>query len=150
MQKFHLTIPLDKKFYSTKQTPDQPIKVYYGTLTPRMKAVKVFSLTTSLTGMAAQPIIMEQGSKLGGAPMMYFMCGVVGFFTFVTPVLLHVITKKYVTEITYDPRLEEYTATTISFFLTRLEVRLRKMFLNLSLTKLYLADQVQAEGHSGA
>lgn len=93
-----------------------------------MKAVKVFSITTSLTGMAAQPIIMEQGSKLGGAPMMYFMCGVVGFFTFVTPVLLHVITKKYVSEIHYDPKSEEYTATTISFFLTRVEVRLQDYF----------------------
>lgn len=114
----------DAKFsrkFNTKQDGDA-VKVYYGSLTPRMKAVKVFSLTTSLTGMAAQPIIMEQGSKLGGAPMMYFLCGVVGFFTFVTPVLLHVITKKYVTDITFNPKTEEYTATTISFFLTRVEV----------------------------
>lgn len=112
-----------ERFYSSGQSEgDGPVKVYYGTLTPRMKAVKVFSITTSLTGMAAQPIIMEQGSKLGGAPMMYFMCGVVGFFTFVTPVLLHVITKKYVSEIHYDPKTEEYTASTISFFLTRVEV----------------------------
>lgn len=71
---------------------------------------------------------MEQGSKLGGAPMMYFLCGVVGFFTFVTPVLLHVITKKYVTEITYDESTEEYTATTISFFLTKIQVNSRKYF----------------------
>lgn len=114
----------DAKFsrkFNTKQEGDA-VKVYYGSLTPRMKAVKVFSLTTSLTGMAAQPIIMEQGSKLGGAPMMYFLCGVVGFFTFVTPVLLHVITKKYVTDITFNPKTEEYTATTISFFLTKVEV----------------------------
>ena len=106
-----------------------------------MKAVKVFSITTSLTGMAAQPIIMEQGSKLGGAPMMYFMCGVVGFFTFVTPVLLHVITKKYVSEIHYDPKTEEYTATTISFFLTKIQVTYCRPMISQS-NWISIADQV--------
>lgn len=98
------------------------IKIYYGDLTPRIKAVKVFSLTTSLTGICAQPIIMEQGSKLGGAPMMWFLCTFVGFFTFVTPVLLHFITNKYVTEMSFNPETGVYTAVTISFLLRKIEV----------------------------
>lgn len=90
-----------------------------------MKAVKVFSLTTSLTGLAAQPVIYEQAGKLGGTPIIVLMCGFVGFFTFVTPVLLHFITKKYVTHIHYNPSTEEYTATTISIFLTKIETKFK-------------------------
>lgn len=47
---------------------------------------------------------------------------IIGFFTFFTPFLIHYVTKKYVTEIIYDPVSEEYTATVLSFFLTRKQV----------------------------
>uniref|UniRef100_A0A034WT07 Transmembrane protein 70-like protein, mitochondrial n=2 Tax=Endopterygota TaxID=33392 RepID=A0A034WT07_BACDO len=99
----------------------EDIRVYYGGLAPRMKAVKVFSLATSLAGLAAQPILLEQGLNMGGKPMAVFLCGFAGFFTFVTPLLLHFITKKYVTEIHYNPKSEEYTATTISILLFKIK-----------------------------
>lgn len=99
-------------------------RIYYGTLTPRMRAVKVFSLTTSLAGLAAQPILLEQGMKIGGTGMAVFICGIAGFFTFVTPLLLHFITKKYVTEIHYNPSTQEYVATTISIILQKIKVRI--------------------------
>lgn len=97
-------------------------RVYYGSLAPRMKLVKLFSLTTSLAGIAAQPILMEQGMKIGGTGMAVALCTVGGFFTFVTPLLLHFITKKYVTELHYNPVTEEYTATTISIILMKIKV----------------------------
>lgn len=100
-------------------------RVYYGSLAPRMKLVKLFSLTTSLAGIAAQPILMEQGMKIGGTGMAVALCTVGGFFTFVTPLLLHFITKKYVTELHYNPVTEEYTATTISLILMKIKVRTR-------------------------
>lgn len=100
----------------------EDIRVYYGGLAPRMKAVKIFSLATSLTGLAAQPILLEQGLHMGGKPMAVFLCGFAGFFTFVTPLLLHFITKKYVTEIHYNPKSDEYTATTISILLFKIKV----------------------------
>lgn len=97
-------------------------KIYYGTLTPKIQAVKVFSLTTSVVGLAVQPMLMEQGAKLGGMPMVVFMCGFAGFFTFVTPLILHFVTKKYVTEIRYNAATQEYTATTISLLLLKKQV----------------------------
>ncbi|KAM7356143.1 transmembrane protein 70 homolog, mitochondrial [Cochliomyia hominivorax] len=100
-------------------------RIYYGTLTPRMRAVKVFSLTTSLAGLAAQPILMEQGMKLGGTGMAIFLCGFGGFFTFVTPLLLHFVTKKYVTEIHYNPVTGEYIATTINIILQKVRTKFR-------------------------
>ncbi|XP_011180768.2 transmembrane protein 70 homolog, mitochondrial [Zeugodacus cucurbitae] len=108
---------------SPKEVED--VRVYHGSLAPRMKAVKIFSLTTSLAGLAAQPILLEQGLNMGGKPMAVFLCTFAGFFTFVTPLLLHFITKKYVTEIHYNPKTEEYTATTISLLLFKIKTKFK-------------------------
>ena len=54
---------------------------------------------------------------------------IVGFFTFFTPFLIHYVTKKYVTEIIYDPAKEEYIATVFNFFLTKRQVILFLTFL---------------------
>lgn len=98
-------------------------KIYNGTLTSQIKAVKVFSVTTSLGGLVAQPILAEQGAKIGGMPMVIFLCTFVGFFTFVTPFLLHFITRRYVTEMFYNQDKDLYTATTLSIFLQKKNVR---------------------------
>lgn len=117
---------MQRRTFATKSSENVDVKdlqlVYYGTLTPRMRAVKVFSLTTSLAGLAAQPILMEQGMKMGGTGMAVFICSFAGFFTFVTPLLLHFVTKKYVTEIHYNPATEEYVATTINIILQKVRV----------------------------
>lgn len=115
---------------STGNTPQKLEQIYYGTLTPKIRAVKVFSLTTSLVGLAAQPMLVEQGAKIGGTALIVFMCSFVGFFTFVTPVFLHFITKKYVCKIHYDSAKQEYTATTISFLLLKKEVNKIQIIIN--------------------
>ncbi|KAH8294387.1 hypothetical protein KR054_011793 [Drosophila jambulina] len=133
LQKQHLESqqqkPLQRRWLSGKPTqPDSEEalqRIYYGTLAPRMKMVKFFSLSTSLAGIAAQPILLEQGMKIGGTGMAVFLCSVGGFFTFVTPLLLHFITKKYVTELHYNPQTEEYTATTISLLLQKIKTKFR-------------------------
>ena len=55
-------------------------------------------------------------------PVIAAVCGFVGFFTFVTPFLLHLVTKKYVTELHYNSTTDEYIATVISFFLTKKKI----------------------------
>lgn len=88
--------------------------------------MKVFSLTTSLAGLIAQPVLYEQAAKLGSStPVIVAVCSFVGFFTFVTPFLLHVITKRYVTELHYDPLTNEYDATVITFYLTKQHVKFK-------------------------
>ncbi|XP_063897735.1 transmembrane protein 70 homolog, mitochondrial-like [Helicoverpa armigera] len=88
--------------------------IYYGPLTPQIKGVKVFSLSSSAAGLLAQPIIIREAATIGSTSLLVALCSVVGFFTFVTPLLLHFITKKYVTEIHYDPTTSTYSATTTS------------------------------------
>lgn len=106
---------------STSQTTSKN-QIYFGTLTPKIRAVKVFSLSTSVIGLAAQPMLIEKASQIGGTSIVILVCSFVGFFTFITPLVLHFITKKYVTEINYDADKDEYTATTLSILLRKKEV----------------------------
>lgn len=112
-----------------------------GTLAPNIRSVKVFSLTTSVVGVMAQPVLYEQAAKLGSSvPLTVVVCGFVGFFTFVTPFLIHVVTKKYVTELHFDPLTQEYIATTISFFLTKKQLRFKvivKVKAQVALRRLF-------------
>lgn len=100
--------------------------VYTGPLTRQIRSVKIFSLLSSVTGVFAQPVIYERAQEIGtSTPMLIAVCSFVGFFTFVTPVLLHFITKKYVTSIAYNPKDDSYTATIYTLFIRKKEISFR-------------------------
>lgn len=84
-----------------------------GTIRSTVKIVKGLSLTTSLIGIMAQPFLLQQldgSSKLA----MAFVTAFASFFIFVTPLLLHYITKRYVTELTFDHNTKVFSATTLT------------------------------------
>uniref|UniRef100_A0A224ZA53 Transmembrane protein 70 mitochondrial n=1 Tax=Rhipicephalus zambeziensis TaxID=60191 RepID=A0A224ZA53_9ACAR len=87
--------------------------VYLGSIRSTVKMVKGLSLTTSFLGILAQPILLQKlsGASLG-ATVIVVSCA--SFFIFVTPLMLHYITRRYVTELTYDPDTKEFNATTLS------------------------------------
>lgn len=117
--------------FSTDQKEEERIEhIYQGPLTPQIKAVKIFSLTSSMAGLMAQPIIVKQAATIGSTSLLVVICSMVGFFTFITPLLLHFVTKKYVTDIHYDPETSTYKATTINFFLAEKEVRFTDLDLS--------------------
>ncbi|XP_071446472.1 transmembrane protein 70 homolog, mitochondrial [Hetaerina americana] len=91
--------------------------VYHGNLTPQVRMVKVFSLCSSIAGLVSQPILYKHASEFGGTGVLIGVATFVGFFTFVTPVLLHLITRKYVTDIHHNAKTGVYTATLLTFFL---------------------------------
>ncbi|ODM93964.1 Transmembrane protein [Orchesella cincta] len=96
----------------------EPHVIYEGVLTGQMKRLKLFSLTTSGMGLAMQPVLIQKAAEipLAGSVAAF---GMVGFFTFGTPFLIHLIAKKYVTEVIYDPQRDEYQATTFTFFMRK-------------------------------
>lgn len=96
--------------------------IYYGTLTSQIKGVKVFTCTSSIGGLIIQPMLIQNVITGENVSLSLAMGTVVGFFTFVTPFLIHSLTKKYVTEIRYNSKTDTYTATTLSFFLRRIDV----------------------------
>jgi len=101
---------------NTTDTSRGNIQVYYGSLTPQIRAVKIFSILSSVAGVASQPFLMYQVPNLG-TPVSVALFGFVGFFTFVTPFLLHMITKKYVTHIYFNSDTGNYSAIRLNFFL---------------------------------
>jgi transmembrane protein 70 len=117
-------LPLSAKCLYGSSVPDTSkgsIQVYYGNLTPQIRAVKIFSLLSSVTGLATQPVLVHQVQNLG-TPTVVALFGVVGFFTFVTPFLLHMITKKYITYIYFDSGAGNYSAIYLTFFLREKKV----------------------------
>ena len=117
-------IQLPTKCYYVSGVTDSSrgsVQVYYGNLTSQIRAVKIFSLLSSVTGLASQPILIQQVPNLG-TPIVVALFGFVGFFTFVTPFLLHVITKKYVTHIYFDSSTGKYSAICLTFLLREKKV----------------------------
>lgn len=96
--------------------------IYCGALTPQIKGVKIFTCISSLGGIVIQPILLQHLLAGENVPITIAMGTIAGFFTFVTPFLIHLLTKKYVTEIQYSTKTDTYTATTLSFFLQRKKV----------------------------
>jgi len=92
--------------------------IYVGTLARHVRIVKVFSLSTSVAGICLQPFIY---TKLSALPVVLAVAvgGFASFFIYLTPVLLHLVSKRYVTEITLDAITGEYSATTYTFFLRK-------------------------------
>lgn len=65
-----------------------------------------------------QPIILQKVMEEGLTVTTAISGVILQTFTFVTPFLLHFITKKYVREIYFNPEKDEYTAMTYSILAT--------------------------------
>lgn len=102
--------------------PSDTVKIYKGNLAGKFWRLKIFSMSTSVLCLCAQPTLIEKGAQLAGTAGVVALCSVGGFFAFITPVLLHLVAKKYVIEMEHNPVTDEYTATTISLFLRKKKV----------------------------
>lgn len=111
----------EKMIHFTDDHPDY-VSIYQGKYTHQILRVKMFSLATSAMGMLAQPILWNKSLEVGGTGLGVAICSVAGVFTFITPLLLHFVTKKYVIDIKYNEKTDEYTCVTISLFLFKNEV----------------------------
>lgn len=128
-----ITVPLTDnrsllcRYTSTAAVPPPSplINIQTGNLANKMWRVKFISLSTSVLGICSQPYLIERSSELMGTVGVVAICGMAGFFAFITPILLHFVVKKYVIGIDYNPITDEYTATTISFFMQKNKVSFR-------------------------
>lgn len=120
------------------------VSIYEGKITKQIVRVKMFSITTSAMGLLAQPIIWTRAVEASGTGLGTILCSIVGIFTFVTPVLLHFVTKKYVIDIRYNEQKDEYTCATVSFFLFKNKVgekNLNSVLFSLCNYFLYFFDR---------
>lgn len=78
----------------------------------------MFSYSTSGASLLLMPhILLKTGVGVQSFAVQAAFCGVIGFFTFLTPVLLHLITKGYVVRLYHHPDKDTYTAVTYSVLL---------------------------------
>ncbi len=61
--------------------------------------------------------LMKTGIGVNSLALQVAFCGIIGFFTFLTPVLLHLITKGYVVRLYHNKETDMYTAITYSVLL---------------------------------
>lgn len=106
-----------------KCTQEHDETIYQGILSTQIKLVKGFSLMTSAIGMSCQPLLFYHMQNGANTAIAIGAGAFLSFFTFATPLLIHTISKKYVTELNYNKLEDTYTAITYSLFLRRKEVK---------------------------
>ncbi|XP_039286377.1 transmembrane protein 70 homolog, mitochondrial isoform X2 [Nilaparvata lugens] len=94
-------------------------QIYKGELNRNIFRVKAFSLISSGVGLGYLPITIYKVMNDEISMLTVVMTGsIIGFFTFGTPILLHLLAKRYVTAVSYSKETDSYVAKTYSFFLT--------------------------------
>ncbi|XP_062375905.1 transmembrane protein 70, mitochondrial [Sardina pilchardus] len=105
--------------YASAARPSEDGKlIYSGELAKSVLGVKFFSYSCSMFSICAMPYVMMQNG-IGGQslPLQVAFCAVIGFFTFITPFLLHTFTKGYVVRLYHAEEADTYTAVTYNVIL---------------------------------
>ncbi|KAG8570602.1 hypothetical protein GDO81_011344 [Engystomops pustulosus] len=109
------------RLVSTSSTPanhEEDRLVYIGNLGKAVHGVKFFSYSTSVISLILLPMFFaKSGIGVDSLPLKIVFYSVVGFFTFITPVTLHFVTKGYVVRLYYNKEKDLYTAITYNAFL---------------------------------
>jgi hypothetical protein len=90
-------------------------EVYVGSLHRMVRNVKMFSLSTSLVSLCAQPYVITRAAELPAFVNAVLLGGFL--FIFMTPILLHLLTRQYVLALYYNARSDRYTALVYTIFL---------------------------------
>ncbi|XP_053415223.1 transmembrane protein 70, mitochondrial [Nycticebus coucang] len=92
--------------------------IYTGNLARAVFGVKCFSYTTSVISFAFLPYIFAQNNNaFVSLPGQILFYGIIGSFAFITPVLLHFVTKSYVIRLYHEATTDTYKAITYNFVL---------------------------------
>lgn len=116
------TIPNLQKLrvnYSTKDhkhSQEKNTEIYNGTLKNQIRNLKIVSLGTSVCGLAIQPLLILKAAAVDSTAGIVGAI-VIGIFSIASPLLLNLVTKRYVTSVYYDAKEEKYIATSYSLFL---------------------------------
>ncbi|XP_003426743.1 transmembrane protein 70 homolog, mitochondrial [Nasonia vitripennis] len=97
--------------------------IYTGLLCSNIRRIKLFSLSTSIIGLAVQPVVYQK-ALLAGTTTKFTLpaFALIGLLALATPPLLHIITKRYVLSVEYDATKDMYTATTYNLLCIRKKI----------------------------
>ncbi|XP_029929426.1 transmembrane protein 70, mitochondrial [Myripristis murdjan] len=113
-----LSTKVESRCLSTSSSSEEGNLIYTGSLGTAVRGVKMFSYTSSGASLCLMPhVMLNSGLALQSLPVQAAFCGIIGFFTFLTPVLLHLVTKGYVVRLYHKADSDTYTAVTYNFLL---------------------------------
>ncbi|XP_059528854.1 transmembrane protein 70, mitochondrial [Myotis daubentonii] len=93
--------------------------IYTGNLARTVFGVKCFSYSTSVISLTFLPYIFAQNNVVfGSLPLQILFYGIIGSFTVITPVLLHLVTKGYVIRLYHEATTDTYKAITYNVLLS--------------------------------
>ncbi|XP_048385893.1 transmembrane protein 70, mitochondrial [Stegostoma tigrinum] len=92
--------------------------IYSGNLARVVHGVKFFSYSTSIFSLCMMPyVLLHSGLAVQSPALQMAFCSIMGFFTFLSPMVLHLLTKGYVIHLYHDAKTDTYTAITYSVLL---------------------------------
>lgn len=114
----------ERCFSTQPVSSEDGVLIYKGNLGKAVLGVKFFSYSTSMLNVCLMPyILMKTGFGVDSFALKVVLGGFVGFFTFITPVLFHLVTKSYVLRLYHNTDTDMYTAITYNVFLVEKKSR---------------------------
>ncbi|XP_061111658.1 transmembrane protein 70, mitochondrial isoform X2 [Conger conger] len=103
---------------SSSSNSEEGTLIYSGSLAKAVLGVKLFSYSTSIFSMCVMPqVLLKTGFGVQSLALQVAVCGTIGLFTFITPVLLHLLSKGYVVRLYHNHEMDTYTAVTYNALL---------------------------------
>lgn len=119
-----------EKLFLQQQSVEQQqarseVLVYEGQLTPNVRRIKVFSLTTTFLGLVCYPFMFKKASRSKKSAFAHVFVGWTLIMVIFSPLALNYITKRYITELRFNRDTRTFRAITLNFFNRRVETRFK-------------------------
>lgn len=91
--------------------------IYQGNMATFIKSLKLFSLSTSAVGMLGWPLVyFSESFQADASTSSVVMLAGIAAYSLSTPLIMHMLTKRYVTHLEYEEGSDTYSATVYSLF----------------------------------
>ncbi|XP_033351431.1 transmembrane protein 70 homolog, mitochondrial [Bombus vosnesenskii] len=107
--------------HSERNTSEREM-IYNGTLTNKVRNIKMISLLSSVVSVISQPIIYMKILEEDNAISVGTLFALLNILTICSPLLIHLLTKRYVIEMYHYPNEKKYTAKLYSFLCKKREI----------------------------
>ncbi|XP_076749418.1 transmembrane protein 70 homolog, mitochondrial [Xylocopa sonorina] len=107
--------------YKIKEN-DQKELIYIGSIATTVQRIKVFSYLTSAISIIAQPILYMKMINDDNTMSLATICMLLNFAAICNPILIYLLTKRYVVDLHYYPKEQKYVAQVYNFFFRRKKI----------------------------
>lgn len=106
--------------------PKNEILVYEGQLTPNVRRIKIFSLSTTFLGLVCYPFMFKKASNSNKSALAHVFVGWTLIMVIFSPLALNYITKRYITELRFNKNTKTFRAITLNLFMRQIETKFKQ------------------------